>query len=244
VKRQNGELNGAVETKIDSIDAVIDLLNEGHSRKHFASTAMNERSSRAHTAFIVQISQTLHNKGGDDDDLKLLKSHLYLVDLAGSERVKKSKAMGTQLTEAKSINSSLLVLGKVITGLSRSDIHVPYFESQLTTLLKGAFGGNSKTAVIITCRSDDKTHGDETLQSLRFGEQCGMITNATRQAASCSIDKLLASLDESIEKVSFQLQSLKDRGKQNLPSFLSLENKLIELKTRRHDVQPLSTSAC
>ena len=244
VKRQNGELNGAVETKIDSIDAVIDLLNEGHSRKHFASTAMNERSSRAHTAFIVQISQTLHNKGGEDDDLKLLKSHLYLVDLAGSERVKKSKAMGAQLTEAKSINSSLLVLGKVITRLSRSDIHVPYFESQLTTLLKGAFGGNSKTAVIITCRSDDKTHGDETLQSLRFGEQCGMITNATRQAASCSIDKLLASLDESIEKVSFQLQSLKDRGKQNLPSFLSLENKLIELKTRRHDVQPLSTSAC
>jgi kinesin family protein 5 len=244
VQRQNGELNGAVETRIDSIDSVIDLLNEGHTRKHFASTAMNERSSRAHTAFIVQISQT-HHAGGES---KLLKSQLYLVDLAGSERVKKSKAMGTQLREAKSINSSLLVLGKVITRLSRSDIHVPYFESQLTTLLKGAFGGNSKTGVIVTCRSDDKTHGDETLQSLRFGEQCGMITNATRQAASCSIESLLATLDASIGKVEAQLQSLKDRGKHHLPSFRSLENKLIDLKTRRHEIEPPVTitpiSAC
>jgi hypothetical protein len=238
VQRANGELNGAVETKIESIDCVIDLLNEGHTRKHFASTAMNERSSRAHTAFIVQISQTFHDDSVASDR-KLLKSQLYLVDLAGSERVKKSKAMGTQMTEAKSINSSLLVLGKVITRLSRSDIHVPYFESQLTTLLKGAFGGNSKTGVIVTCRSDDKTHGDETLQSLRFGEQCGMITNETRQAASCSIEALLATLDTSIDKVSAQLQSLKDRGKQNLPSFCSLENKLVELKTRRNDIEPV-----
>jgi len=241
VKRQNGELNGAVETEINSIDSVINLLNEGHTRKHFASTAMNERSSRSHTAFIVQISQSYHDvHDKSSSDHKLLKSQLYLVDLAGSERVKKSKAMGTQLTEARSINSSLLVLGKVITRLSRSDIHVPYFESQLTTLLKGAFGGNSKTGVIVTCRSDDKTHGDETLQSLRFGEQCGMITNATRQAASCSIEALLASLDSSIEKVGAQLQSLKDRGKQHLPSFRSLENKLTELKTRRQDVEKVT----
>ena len=241
VQRQNGELNGAVETKIDSIDSVIDLLNEGHTRKHFASTAMNERSSRSHTAFIVQISQTFHDEDVESDR-KLLKSHLYLVDLAGSERVKKSKALGTQLTEAKSINYSLLVLGKVITRLSRSDIHVPYFESQLTTLLKGAFGGNSKTGVIVTCRSDDKTHGDETLQSLRFGEQCGMITNATRQAASSSIETLLSTLDISIEKVGLQLKSLKDRGKHHLPSFRSLENKLQELKTRRIEIEPMSGS--
>jgi kinesin family protein 5 len=240
VQRRNGELNGAVETKIDNIDSVIDLLNEGHTRKHFAATAMNERSSRAHTAFIVQISQTFHDETIASDH-KLLKSQLYLVDLAGSERVKKSKAMGNQLVEAKSINSSLLVLGKVITRLSRSDIHVPYFESQLTTLLKGAFGGNSKTGVIVTCRSDDKTHGDETLQSLRFGELCGMITNATRQAASCSLETLLATLDTSIEKVSLQLESLKQRGKQHLPSFLSLENKLTELRTRRVEIDPSST---
>lgn len=241
VKRQNGELVGAVETKIDSLESVNALLNEGHSRKHFASTAMNDRSSRSHTAFVVQISQTLHDVKSSLNG-KILKSHLYLVDLAGSERVKKSKAAGMQLTEARSINSSLLVLGKVITRLSRSDIHVPYYESKLTTLLKGAFGGNSKTGVIVTCRSDDKVHGDETLQSLRFGEQCGMITNATRQAASCSIETLLETLDASISKVSTQLQSLKDRGKQSLPSFRSLESRLFDLKARRNEIEPRDQS--
>ena len=240
VKKQNGEVVGAVENAIVSIDSVITLLNEGHRRKHFASTAMNDRSSRSHTAFIVKISQTYNNKD-IHNTTQLLKSHLYLVDLAGSERVKKSKAMGLQLTEARSINSSLLVLGKVITRLSRSDIHVPYYESKLTTLLKGAFGGNSKTSVIVTCRSDDKSHGDETLQSLRFGEQCGMITNATRQAATCSIESLLDTLDTSITKVGSQLQSLKDRGKQNLPSFRSLENKLVELKSRRGSLKSHDT---
>lgn len=38
-------------------------------------------------------------------------------------------------------------------------------------------GGNSRTTAIINCRSDD-THGDETLQSMRFGERCAMISNA------------------------------------------------------------------
>ena len=89
-----------------------------------------------------------------------------LISFLFNKRVKKSKAQGQQMKEARAINSSLLVLGKVIRRLSRSDIHVPYYESQLTTLLKGSFGGNSKTRVIITCRSDDKHHGDETLQTL------------------------------------------------------------------------------
>jgi hypothetical protein len=34
---------------------VMDILRAGQARKHFATTAMNERSSRSHTAFIVQV---------------------------------------------------------------------------------------------------------------------------------------------------------------------------------------------
>jgi hypothetical protein len=36
------------------------------------------------------------------------------VDLAGSERVKKSKAVGSRLDEAKNINLALLALGNCI----------------------------------------------------------------------------------------------------------------------------------
>ena len=49
------------------------------------------------------------------------------------------------MREAIGINSSLLVLGKVIAALVESDHHVPYLESKLTTMLRKAFGGNSRT---------------------------------------------------------------------------------------------------
>ena len=61
-----------------------------------------------------------------EENIKLVKSQLHLIDLAGSERIKKSKATGTGLKEAVGINSSLLVLGKVIAALVESQHHVPY----------------------------------------------------------------------------------------------------------------------
>ena len=70
---------------------------------------------------------------------------LYLVDLAGSERVKKSGAVGQRLREAAGINSSLMVLGRVIAALTAGQRHVPYLDSKLTTLLRPAFGGNART---------------------------------------------------------------------------------------------------
>ena len=63
------------------------------------------------------------------ENIKLVRSQLHLIDLAGSERIKKSKATGTGLKEAVGINSSLLVLGKVIAALVESQHHVPYLVS-------------------------------------------------------------------------------------------------------------------
>eukprot|EP01035_Chromulina_nebulosa_P023896 gene23896-31010_t len=109
----------------------------GHARKRFAATAMNDRSSRSHTAFILQITQT---RMIQSNETKVIKSHLHLIDLAGSERIKKSQVVGQQLSEAITINSSLLVLGKCINNLINNNSHVPYFESKLTILLKNSFG--------------------------------------------------------------------------------------------------------
>jgi hypothetical protein len=75
----------------------------------------------------------------------MMNSQLLLLDLAGSERVKKSNAEGIHRQEAADINSSLMVLGKVIAALVESKPHIPYLESKLTTLLKPAFSGNCKT---------------------------------------------------------------------------------------------------
>lgn len=169
-----------------------------------------------------------------------MRSQLHLVDLAGSERVKKSKVEGGRLKEAVGINSSLLVLGKVISSLVQANKHVPYLESKLTTILRGAFGGNSRTTAIMNCRSDD-AHGDETLQSLRFGERCGMISNDIK-AMAVSSSQALSAIDEALTRVAAQLQSFELRGKQNLASYQKLRLSYFQLEAKRTDLS--STLEC
>jgi kinesin family protein 5 len=230
VRRSDGALVGGREVLVEDEASVVAMLREGQARKHFAATAMNDRSSRAHTIIIFSLTQNNAKLGA------AVKSQLFLVDLAGSERVKNSRVEGNQLVEATAINSSLLVLGKVISKLSRSEIHIPYFESRLTTVLKGAFGGNSRTCVIVTCRSDDKKYGAETLQSLRFGERCGMISNHTKVAAT-SLDAVLAAINASMHAVEKQVQGLRARGKTHIPSYKKLELKLADLRRHKENIE-------
>ncbi|KAJ1414436.1 P-loop containing nucleoside triphosphate hydrolase protein [Ochromonadaceae sp. CCMP2298] len=256
VRRDNGHINGAVEAPINTMQQVMETLRCGHERKRFAATAMNERSSRSHTAFVVHVLQKLDPGkmgqfarsgasglcaalGGAVSD-KLIRSQLHLIDLAGSERVKKSKAEGVRLREAVGINSSLLVLGKVISSLVQGNSHVPYFESKLTTLLKAAFGGNSKTTVVINCRSDGD-YGDETLQSMRFGERCAMISNSLRQAAS-SFETAIGAVEEALAAVRAQLVSLEARGKQHLPSYKNLLASCNTLDRKRKELVAINES--
>merc|ERR1711991_1265318 len=130
---------------------------------------------------------------------KVLKSCLHCVDLAGSERLRRSKATGTAKKEAATINSSLLVLGNVIEALATGKSHVPYLECKLTTLLRGAFGGNSRTTVAVCARTEDSS-GSETLSTLRFGERASSISNSIKQCAS-SAEDTLTSLNASLESI-------------------------------------------
>merc|ERR1719487_3178218 len=139
---------------------------------------MNERSSRAHTVFVLNLTQINNTLGAT------AKSTLHLVDLAGCEQLKQSKATGQRQREAIGINSSLLVLGKVITALVEGKSHVPYYESALTQLLRPALGGNSRTTVVVTCSSDE-VHGDQTLHALRFGGN-----SRTTVVVTCSSDEV------------------------------------------------------
>ena len=102
--------------------------------------------------------------------------------LAGCEQLKQSKVTGQGVREAIGINSSLLVLGKCISALSEGRRHVPYQEAKLTKLLRGAFGGSSRTTCVIAASPDD-AHGENTVQALRFGERCATITNSAQIGA-------------------------------------------------------------
>ena len=92
---------------------------------------------------------------------------LHIVDLAGSERLDKSGSQGTLQTEAKHINTSLLVLSRVIQKLQDKSEHIPYKDSKLTYLLRDSLGGDSKTLCIVCC-SPHQAHFSESLNSIRF----------------------------------------------------------------------------
>ena len=110
-------LIGAAHVDLHSVDDALCMLRAGELHKRVAATAMNDASSRAHTIFLLSLTQAR----ADD----AVTSSLALVDLAGSEQLKQSRAVGQQRNEAVAINSSLLVLGKVIHALSRASATSP-----------------------------------------------------------------------------------------------------------------------
>ena len=78
-------LNNEAAEEIEDPMLLDDLLLRAERAKRRAATAMNERSSRAHTVLLLSLDQR-NNKTGTR-----LQSTLCLADLGGSEQLKKSK---------------------------------------------------------------------------------------------------------------------------------------------------------
>lgn len=186
-------LSGQAEKTIESIAEVSAALQLGESQKRRAATAMNDRSTRAHSVFILTLRQECKKTGTS------LSSKLFLADLGGSEQVKKSKVESgvsqvqgdfsvgfkkhERMREAVNINLGLLALKKCIEALNTSASYVPFQDSKLTMLLSQGLGGDCKTSVIV-CSSMESKHSVETLSSLRFGEKCSLIENEAKNQAT------------------------------------------------------------
>jgi centromeric protein E len=114
------------EEIVTDFDTLLGILFQGESNRAFASTAMNERSSRSHTIFRITIesrkketnesterSDSDNDSDNDDDkenhvgrdDGAVLISTLNLVDLAGSESVRHTGATGERQKEGGMINT-------------------------------------------------------------------------------------------------------------------------------------------
>ncbi|KAJ8599072.1 hypothetical protein CTAYLR_007602 [Chrysophaeum taylorii] len=197
-------------------------------RKHLAATAMNSRSSRAHS--IVALSLTKRGRRG-----QLVSSKLYLVDLGGSEQIKKSVTADVakmRVREAIEINASLTALGRVVDALAaRNKHHVPYYESRLTTLLRPAFGGNSKTVVLVAASSDD-ADAEETVASLRFGLRCARVQNSSGKAPTADMRAVLASLEADMAKAKETIALLEAKGAKAQAEIETSDAKLRAVGTR------------
>ena len=168
---------------------------------------MNERSSRSHMLFILSISQN------NIVDLTAKTGKLYLVDLAGSERISKTGAEGKVLDEAKKINTSLSALGKVINALTDGkSTHIPYRDSKLTRVLQESLGGNSKTALIVTC-SPHLSNISETISTLRFGISAKKIKNTpkiNKELTVAELQALLGKTERELEAKNKYIEQLKE----------------------------------
>ncbi|KAL0225532.1 hypothetical protein RCL1_003444 [Eukaryota sp. TZLM3-RCL] len=153
---------------------VFRLLQQGFALRKTAYTNLNERSSRSHCIFTMNIHTREVNSDGEDI-VRLGK--LNLVDLAGSENVGRSGAQGINLKEAGAINQSLLTLSRVIISLlKKGSTHVPYRESKLTRLLQESLGGKAKTVLIATV-TPSSSSVDDTLNTLRYAKLAKQIEN-------------------------------------------------------------------
>ena len=207
VASQRFVLSGAAEHPVHSLADVTKALDTGDATKRRAATAMNDRSSRAHSLLIMTLRQRCLKTGVERE------SRFFLADLGGSERASKSnvesgahKAQGEfsagffkseRMREAVHINLGLLALKRVIENLNNRSAFVPYTESKLTMLLSEGLGGNSKTSIII-CGNMDTRHASETVQTLRFGERCALVENEVERDNASLLASVLADLDAKI----------------------------------------------
>eukprot|EP00927_Polykrikos_kofoidii_P074444 TRINITY_DN70435_c0_g1_i1.p1 TRINITY_DN70435_c0_g1~~TRINITY_DN70435_c0_g1_i1.p1 ORF type:complete len:675 (-),score=133.93 TRINITY_DN70435_c0_g1_i1:277-2301(-) len=217
-------LSGGLEIGIKDRDELLAALAHGASRKRCAKTAMNEQSTRAHTILVFRLQQ---QRPGVTVGEPPVTSLLFLADLGGSERVTKShanedaKSAGTapwseyyhsrrRLTETNHINQGLLSLKRCIRALDERQrrgedgrkLPIPFRDSRLTSILEPALGGLARTAVIVCC-SPESQHAEETVQTLRFGEQCSQIEHVDKAKAdpSSAIAKALRQIDDEVAEV-------------------------------------------
>ena len=149
-------------------DDVFAAMREGEANRSTGATAMNARSSRSHSVVIVRVGAVSR------ETRARTRGALYLVDLAGSERVARSEASGDRLKEARHINKSLSALGDVVAALQEKRAHVPYRNSKLTTLLRGALGPNGKAALFAHV-SPAPASADESVSTLAFAERAAAV---------------------------------------------------------------------
>ena len=162
-------IKGLKEVPVSSSDEAYQLLMIGRQNLQFAATKLNQQSSRSHCIFTVKVVRVAGDSGPVPNLART--SMLSFCDLAGSERIKKTLNTGDRQKEAGNINTSLLVLGRVLKALRHNQVlkdvrkhHlVPYRDSKLTRLFQTFFTGRGKAVICVNVSQDPNLY-DESIQ--------------------------------------------------------------------------------
>eukprot|EP00762_Andalucia_godoyi_P002959 ANDGO_04112.mRNA.1 Kinesin-like protein KLP1 len=193
-----------------SEEEALNLLFLGDTNRMISETPMNLASSRSHCIFTISLEG---RQVGSD---LIRRSKLHLVDLAGSERVYKTNVDGQTLMEARYINTALHFLEQVIVALSerskgKKDVHIPYRNSLLTSVLRDSLGGNSKTVMIATI-NPEQSHVEESVSTCRFAMRVASIRQAAQINEEIDPKQMISRLKKQISELKEEIHFLKGQN--------------------------------
>jgi kinesin family protein 5 len=254
---ENGEASvvGACEVCCLDVADIYALLARGNAYRTKAATDQNMDSSRSHAVFTLRLEKVNRDTGSQ------VFSRLLLLDLAGSETGKRKASVGHDAAamEGKLINASLASLSNVVgnTLALQGNKKVRYkeeaSESKLARLLRPCFGGNWHTAIICT-GSPSSYNVNETISTIKFGQQAREVKNTPKAATSWTVaacqnrltlsEKRQEDLTALVKMLAHECKHVKGRSKGkdsgNVPLWEAIEK--ITSSTKPGDVKELSVT--
>lgn len=166
---------GLTERVAEHTDDVMTIFMDGARNRQVASHLLNRESSRSHALFSMTIDRCTWDSDGNS--LLVDRGKVTLVDLAGSESVKSTQTAGTGLRETQGINTSLLHLSNIVSGIAKDGIdgeHIPWRNSKLTMLLMESLA-NVGTTLMLANISPAGIFVAETTNTLTFATKAANI---------------------------------------------------------------------
>ncbi|KAL0481387.1 kinesin family member [Acrasis kona] len=159
---------GLSEIEVESVEALMAIIEFGNSIRATGSTGANADSSRSHAILQIAIKQDANKKAI---------GKFSFIDLAGSERGADTAHNNKQTRmEGADINKSLLALKECIRSLDQNHKHIPFRGSKLTEVLKDSFLGNSRTVMVANV-APGGTSCEHTLNTLRYADRVKEMKN-------------------------------------------------------------------
>ncbi|KAL0222663.1 hypothetical protein P9112_002053 [Eukaryota sp. TZLM1-RC] len=178
-------VSGLSKEEVSSRQQVFDLFAIAQNNRRTAATKCNDRSSRSHLVFCLEIESYDPQSGNKYHGV------LNLIDLAGSERIVLSGSIDDpeRRKEAISINKTLHALGNCISAMSKKSGHIPFRDSKLTWLLQQSLGGSSKVLMFANVPCFSGNIG-ESLNTLRFAKKVNEVNvSSSRQGSKAEKSK-------------------------------------------------------
>jgi hypothetical protein len=196
-RKKQVQILGLTEKVVNSVDELLEVIQNGNTVRASGKTTANSNSSRSHAVF-----QIILRKNG----IKDIHGQFSLIDLAGNETGADASRKQTRI-EGAEINKSLLALKECIRALGKKGSHLPFRGSKLTQLLRDSFIGKKSKTCIIAMINPGMSSCACSLNTLRFADHV--------KEQKVNIEERFHQLQEQRQRLEQQRQRLDQKPQQN-----------------------------